>query len=58
LDEQEKKLLERCQALRNDFAHGDWQNVRSSIGSLPFADAIGLVSSIFTKMEHGLPSVD
>jgi magnesium-transporting ATPase (P-type) len=56
LDDQEKQLLDICRQLRNDFAHGDWSQVRSALHTIPFSSALNLMSAIFTKIENGMPS--
>jgi len=55
LDDHEKRLLDQCRQLRNDFAHGDWSNVRSALKTVSFQDALGSISSIFAKIEDGMP---
>ena len=56
--DKETKLLDARRVLRNDFAHGDWPNVKLAVGKLPFVDALSLISSIFTKIENGMPKRD
>lgn len=56
LSEEEDRLLNLWRQLRNDFAHGDWQDIESRISNIQFRDALRLISSIFTKIENGIPS--
>jgi len=56
LNNQEINLLDMCRKLRNDFAHGDWQNVRSALDEVSFNGALILMSAIFTKIENGIPN--
>lgn len=55
LDDHERDLLDTCRKLRNDFAHGDWANVRSALDKVSFKNALNLMSAMFTKIETGMP---
>ena len=57
LDNDIYTLLETCRAIRNDFAHGDWANVRKSIKTINLDDAFKTLSSIFYEIECGAPKV-
>ena len=56
LDNDVINLLEICRTVRNDFAHGDWINVKHSINSIELDDAFRTVSKIFHSLESGIPS--
>lgn len=55
VDSNEKELLELCRRLRNDFAHGDWLSVKHAIEKVTFGVALRVMSSIFSKIENGMP---
>ena len=51
-------LLDRCRQIRNDFAHGDWENVQDAIQEINLVSAFGAASDLFTQIENGMPKVD
>lgn len=56
LDNDVYNLLNICRVVRNDFAHGDWINVKESIKKIELDEAFRTVSSIFYAIENGLPA--
>jgi len=55
LNDDEIDLLDTCRNVRNDFAHGDWHNVRSTIDTLKIGNILHLISAVFDKIERGSP---
>ncbi|MHC2672993.1 hypothetical protein ACVI1J_005156 [Bradyrhizobium diazoefficiens] len=55
LTDEEKALLDEGRKLRNNFAHGDWNEVEGELAALPFRNVLRTISTVFEKIEAGLP---
>ena len=50
---EEAKLLRRATArIRNDFSHGDWDDIRKSITQINLVEAFRTVSALFQSIEE------
>ena len=49
-------LLDQCRIIRNRFAHGDWNKIKSTINSINLFDAFCNVTNLFDSIEEGMPS--
>ena len=47
-------LFEEIRILRNNFAHGDWENVQKNLSSIEINDAFKIVADIFVQIEDGM----
>ena len=47
-------ILERIRVLRNDFAHGDWENVEKTIKRIDVDKCFEAVSDLFFSIEDGM----
>lgn len=47
-------LFEKIRILRNNFAHGDWENVHKNLSSIEINDAFKIVADIFIQIENGM----
>ena len=48
------KILEKVRVLRNDFSHGDWENVRIIISEINIIGTFSLVGKLFEQIENGM----
>ena len=48
------ELLEQNRILRNDFAHGDWENVKRVIGILDIDVMFRKIALLFEQIENGM----
>ena len=47
-------LFEEIRVLRNNFAHGDWENVHKNLSLIKIDDAFKIVAEIFIQIEEGM----
>ena len=55
VDEKLDVLMNDVRKLRNDFLHGDWENVRTSINSISIVEVAKIVSELFGTIEDASP---
>ena len=55
IDKKIISLLYQCNNIRNNFAHGDWENVKDKITKIDLASAFKAISLLFKSIEQGMP---
>jgi len=45
----------KCRKIRNDFAHGDWDEVKTEIAHTDLKEAFSTVSELIRNIEAGQP---
>lgn len=50
-----KQLRKEINSLRNNFAHGDWGEVRKNIASIDLRNVFQMATNIFEGIEDGFP---
>ena len=54
LDDSYSIVFEKVRLLRNNFAHGDWENVRIILSEISVKKGIEIISNLFRTIEQGM----
>ena len=48
------RLRRRCQVIRNNFAHGDWDKVRSEVSGISLRESFAAIASLMYEINQKL----